>query len=186
MASELIDGSISALNYANKLNLLIQSVFVSAIITVIFPLLSKESNDDNIKGMKKIMGYGVNFILLITIPATVGMIVLAAPIVQVAFERGAFTPNDTIMTTSALVFYSLGVVASSLRLLTTRVYYSLQDTKTPMVNGGLSVGLNIVLSLILVRFMAHAGLALATSISSTAAVLLMIYGLIKKISSLGT
>jgi putative peptidoglycan lipid II flippase len=90
------------------------------------------------------------------------------------------------MTTSALVFYSLGVVASSLRLLTTRVYYSLQDTKTPMVNGGLSVGLNIVLSLILVRFMAHAGLAFATSISSTAAVLLMFYGLKKKIGSLGT
>ncbi len=186
LASELIDGSISALNYANKLNLLIQSVFVSAITTVIFPLLSKESNNDNIKGMKKIMGYGVNFILLITIPAAVGMIVLATPIVQVAFERGAFTPNDTIMTSSALVFYSLGVVASSLRLLTTRVYYSLQDTKTPMVNGGLSVGLNIVLSLILVRFMAHAGLALATSISSTAAVLLMFYGLKKKIGSLGT
>lgn len=186
LASELIDGSISALNYANKLNFLIQSVYVSAITTVIFPLLSKESNNDNIRGMKKIMGYGVNFILLITIPATVGMIVLATPIVQVAFERGAFTPNDTIMTSSALIFYSLGLVASSLRLLTTKIYYSLQDTRTPMVNGGVSVGLNIVLSLIFVRYMNHAGLAFATSISSTAAVLLMFYGLKKKIGSLGT
>jgi putative peptidoglycan lipid II flippase len=114
------------------------------------------------------------------------MIVLATPIVQVAFERGAFTPNDTIMTSSALIFYSLGLVASSLRLLTTKIYYSLQDTRTPMVNGGVSVGLNIVLSLIFVRYMNHAGLAFATSISSTAAVLLMFYGLKKKIGSLGT
>lgn len=186
LASDLVSGSISALNYANKLKGLILGVFVSAITTVIFPLLAKESNNGNIKGMKRIMGYGVNLILLITIPATVGMIVLSTPIVQVAFERGAFTPDDTIMTSSALIFYSLGLVAGSLRLLTTRVYYSLQDTKTPMVNGVLSVGLNIVLSLILVRFMAHAGLAFATSISSSFAVLLMFYDLKRKIDSLGT
>ena len=186
LASGLVAGSISALNYANKLNGLILGVFVSAITTVIFPLLSKEFNNDNIKGMKNMIGYGVNLILLITIPATVGLVLLSTPIVQVAFERGAFTPNDTIMTSSALVFYSLGLIASSLRLLVTRVYYSLQDTKTPMVNGGLSVGLNIILNLIFVRFMAHSGLAFATSIANTVATLLLFYGLKKKIGSLGT
>ncbi len=170
----------------NILNGLILGVFVSAITTVVFPLLAKESNSDNIKGMKKIMGYGVNLILLITIPATIGLVVLATPIVQVAFERGAFTANDTVMTSSALVFYALGLVAASLNLLNTRVYYSLQDTRTPMVIGGVSVGLNIILSLILVRYMAHVGLALATSISTTLAVLLMFYGLRNKIGSLGT
>ena len=86
-------------------------------------MIIKEFNNDNIGGMKKIMGYGINLILLITIPATVGLIVLATPIVEVAFERGAFTVDDTIMTSSALVFYSLGLVAASLRLLITRVYY---------------------------------------------------------------
>lgn len=186
LASDLVAGSISALNYANKLNGLILGVFVSAITTVVFPLLAKESYNDNIKGMKKIMGYGVDLILLITIPAAVGLVVLAAPIVQVAFERGAFTPNDTVMTSSALVFYSLGLVASSLQLLATRVYYALQDTRTPMVVAGLSVGLNVILSLILVRYMAHGGLALATSISATLATLLMFYGLRNKIGSLGT
>lgn len=186
LASDLITGSISALNYAHKLNGLILGVFVSAITTVIFPLLSNVSNSNNIGGMKKIMGYGINSILIITIPATVGLIVLATPIVQVAFERGAFTSKDTIMTTSALVFYSLGLVASSLRLLITRVYYSLQDTKTPMINGAIFVGINIVLNLILVRYMAHSGLAFATSIANTLAILLMLYRLKKKIGSLGT
>jgi len=89
------------------------------------------------------------------------------------------------MTSQALIFYSLGLVAMALRLLITRVYYSLQDTKTPMVNGVISVGFNIVFNLILVRFMAHAGLAFATSIATTIATLLMFYNLRKKIGPLG-
>ncbi|MCK9443850.1 MAG: murein biosynthesis integral membrane protein MurJ [Tissierellaceae bacterium] len=186
LASSLVTGSISALNYANKLNTLILGVFITAITTVIFPILSKEANNDNIPGVKKTMGYGVNLILLITIPATVGLIVLAKPIVEIAFQRGEFGATATMMTSQALIFYSIGLVAMALRLLVTRVYYSLQDTKTPMINGAISVGFNIVLNLILVQYMGHAGLALATSIATTIATLLMFHGLKKKIGSLGT
>lgn len=185
LASSLVEGSISALNYANKLSSLILGVFVSAITTVIFPLLANESNNDNIQGLKKIMGYGVNLILLITIPATVGLIVLSNPIVEVAFQRGEFDATATMMTSQALIYYSIGLVAMSLRLLITRVYYSLQDTKAPMINGVISVVFNIVLNLILVNFMAHAGLAFATSIATTISTILMFYGLKNKIGSLG-
>ena len=186
LASSLVAGSISALNYANRLNGLILGVFITAITTVIFPLLSKEFSEDNIKGVKKIMGYGVNLILLITIPAAVGLTVLSTPIVEVAFERGEFDSVATIMTSKALIFYSIGLVAMAIRLLVTRVYFSLQDTKTPMINGAVSVVFNIVLNLILVQFMGHAGLAFATSIATTIATLLMFYDLKKKIGSLGT
>lgn len=186
LASSLVSGSISTLNYANRLNALILGVFISAITTVIFPLLSKESSSGNISGMKKIMGYGVNLILLITIPATVGLVVLAIPIVQVVFERGKFAEVATLMTARALIFYSLGLISMSLRTLLDKVYFSLQDTKTPMVNGIISVVFNIIFNCILVRFMAHAGLALATSIATTIATLLLFYGLKKKIGSLGT
>lgn len=186
LASSLAAGSISSLNYANKLNALILGVFITAITTVIFPILSKKANNDNIPGVKKIMGYGVNLILLITTPATIGLIVLAKPIVEIAFQRGEFDSVATIMTSQALIFYSAGLVAMALRLLITRVYYSLQDTKTPMINGVISVGLNIVLNLILVQYMGHAGLAFATSIATTIATILMFYGLKKKIGSLGT
>jgi putative peptidoglycan lipid II flippase len=136
--------------------------------------------------MKKIMGYGIDFILLITVPATVGLIVLAAPIVEIAFQRGEFDAVATVMTSQALVFYSIGLVAMAIRLLLNKVYYSLQDTKTPMINGAISVVFNIVLNLILVKYMAHAGLALATSIATTIATLLLLYGLKKKIGPLGT
>lgn len=186
LASKLIEGSISALNYADKLNNIILGVFISAITTVIFPLLSKESNTDNMTSMKKIMGYGINLILVITVPASVGLIVLATPIVEIAFQRGAFDSTATLMTSQALVFYSVGLIAAALNIFITRVYYSIQDTKTPVVYGIVAVGLNIVLNIILVRYMKHSGLALATSISTTVSVLLLIYSLKQKIGSLGT
>ncbi len=126
------------------------------------------------------MGYGVDLILLITIPATVGLIVLAKPIVEIAFQRGEFDATATMMTSQALIFYSVGLVSMALRLLITRVYYSLQDTKTPMINGAISVGFNIVLNLMLVQYMGHAGLAFATSIATTIATILMFYGLKKR------
>lgn len=186
LASTLVRGSISALNYSNRLIQLILGVFIMAITTVIFPILSKEANKDNMSGVKKTMGYGVNLVLLITIPAAVGMIVLARPIIEVAFQRGEFDVRATIMTSQALIFYSVGLVFMALRLLADRVYYSLQDTKTPMINGAISVGFNIVFNLILIKFMGHSGLALATSIATAIATILLFYGLRKKIGSLGT
>lgn len=186
LASSLGSGSISALNYANKLNGLILGVFISAITTVIFPLLSKESNEGNISGMKEIMARGIDLLLIITVPAAVGLIVLSTPIVEVAFERGEFDAIATAMTAPALIAYSIGLIGMALRLLLNRVYYSLQDTKTPMINGSISVVFNIGLSLIFVQFMGHTGLALATSIASTIASFLLLYGLKKKIGPIGT
>ena len=90
------------------------------------------------------------------------------------------------MTTKALIFYSLGLAGMALRILINRVYYSLQDTTTPTVGGVISLVLNIVFNLMLIQPMAHAGLALATSISTTVVTLYMFYGLKKKIGSLGT
>lgn len=185
LASNLVPGSISALNYANRLQEVIQSIFISAIITVIFPLLSKESSSNNVAGVKRIVGYGINIILIITVPATVGLVILSAPIVEIAFKRGAFDNTAAFMTSQALIFYSIGLVATSVKLLITRVYYSLQDTKTPVINGAITVVFNIVLNIILVRYMAHLGLALATSISSIIGMFLLLYGLKRKIGPLG-
>lgn len=186
MASSLVSGSISALNYSSKLKSLVLGVFISALTTVIYPLLSKESSSDNLYGLKKITGYGVNLVLLITIPATVGLVILATPIVQVAFQRGQFDEVAVLMTTKALIFYSLGLAGMALRTLINRVYYSLQDTRTPTMGGVISLVLNIVFNLLLIQPMAHAGLALATSIATTVVTLYMFYLLKKKIGSLGT
>ena len=185
LASGLVEGSISALNYSAKINDVVVSVFIAAITTVIFPMLSRAFSQGDNEQVKQIMSQGVNIILIITVPATIGIMVLAEPIVRILFERGHFSSTDTIMTSKALFYYSLGLVGISLRLMLNKVFYSLQDTKTPMINGALAVGVNIVLNLIFIRFMAHAGLALATSISATFTSVMLFISLRKKIGPIG-
>ncbi|HSH35771.1 murein biosynthesis integral membrane protein MurJ [Schnuerera sp.] len=185
LASSLMEGSISALTYASRLRDLIISVFIMAITTVVFPMLSKAfSQQDNLQ-VKRIMGQGINIILIITVPATVGILILAEPMVRIFFQRGAFDSVATNMTSQGLIFYSLGLIGASLRLMLNRVFYSFQDTKTPMINGVIAVGMNIILNLILVKFMGHAGLALATSISATFTTFLLFLSLRKRIGTIG-
>lgn len=184
LASDLAAGSISALTYGNRIKSLVLGVFVTAIATVIFPMISKESSSENMDSLKKIMGYGINIVLIITIPATIGLIILAEPFVRIFFQRGAFDSTATLMTSQAVIFYSIGMVASALKIMLSRVFYSLQDTRTPMVNGIISVGINIGLNFILVRFMEYRGLALATSISAISTSLLLINSLRKKLGDM--
>lgn len=185
MASTLVEGSISALYYGNKLNSLVLGIFITTLSTVLFPMLSNEANKNNMENFKKILRYGFNIIVLLTVPATVGMIALAKPIVRIAFQRGVFDAEATSLTIGALVFYSIGLVGVSLRPFLHRAYYSMQDTKIPMINSLISVGINIVLNLVLIRYMAHRGLALATSISAIVSCGLLLYHLRRKIGSLG-
>lgn len=185
LASGLVDGSISVLNYAAKINDLVVSVFIAAITTVVFPMLSQAFAQKNKRAIKRIMEQGINTVLIIAIPATVGILILSEPIVRVFFQRGAFDSTDTAMTASALFFYSIGLVGISLRLMLNKVFYSFQDTKTPMRNGIISVFLNIILNLIFVKFMAHKGLALATSITALFSSLLLLISLRKKIGPIG-
>lgn len=185
LASDLIEGSISALSYASKINDMVIAVFIMAITTVIFPMLSKAfSQNDNDK-VKEILGQGINIILIITVPATIGLLMLAEPMVHLFFERGVFDELATYMTSQALIYYSIGLVGASLRLMLNRVYYSLQDTKTPMINGMLAVVINLVLNLLLIGPMAHMGLALATSISATVTTIMLFLNLRKKIGPIG-
>ncbi len=185
LASDLISGSISALTYASRINDMVIAVFIMAITTVIFPMLSEAFAREDIHNVKEILGEGINIILLITVPATIGLLLLAEPLVYLFFERNAFGEKATLMTSRALIFYSLGLVGSSLRLMLNKVYYSFQDTMTPMKNGILAVALNLILNLILVKRMEHSGLALATSISASISTILLFLSLRKKIGPIG-
>jgi len=185
LASELVEGSISALTYSQRINEMIIAVFVMAITTVVFPMLSEAFFQDDRSQVRRIFNEGVNIILLITVPATVGIMLLAEPVVRIFFERNAFDATATAMTSSALFFYAVGLVGSSLRLMLNKVFYSFQDTKTPMINGALAVILNVVLNLVFIKFMAHNGLALATSISAIFTTVLLFIDLRKKIGPIG-
>lgn len=185
MASSLSSGSVSSLQYANRIEGITMGIFIASIMTVIFPLLSSEANKEDKTSFKKVITQGTNLILLITIPAAVGMIVLGVPIIQLAFERGKFTSNDTLMAAGALTFYSVGVGANALKQFYNRAFYSLQDTKTPVINSAITVALNITLNILLVSSMEHRGLALATSLANTITSILLLYFLRKKIGAFG-
>lgn len=185
LASDLAEGSISALSYASRINDLIITVFIAAITTVIFPMLSRAFSKKDTKEVVNILNQGVNIILIITVPATIGILILAHPMVQLFFQRGAFNDNASMMTSGALVFYSIGLVAIALRLMLNKVFYSFQDTKTPMINGAIAVVLNIVLNLAFIGTLQHRGLALATSISAIVSTLSLFYHLRKKLGPLG-
>lgn len=185
LASELVVGSMSSLVYASRINEMIITVFVAAIATVIFPMLSKAFSNGDMKEIRAIFKKGVNIILLITVPATVGIMLLGEDLVRIFFQRNAFDAKATMMTSGALFYYSIGLVASALRLMLNKMFYSFQDTKTPMINGAIAVIINVILNLFFIRFMGHKGLALATSLSAIATTILLFIDLRRKIGKLG-
>ena len=185
LASTIAEGGISALNYANRLNGFVQGLFVVPITTVIYPLISRVAAEKNIKGLKSYISEAVATINLLVIPVTIGAMIFSEEIVVLLFGRGAFSPEAIAMTSSALLYYSLGMIAIGLRDILSRAFYALQDTRTPMINTAIAVMMNIVLNLVFSRLMCIGGLALATSLSGIISALLMFVTLKKKIGSFG-
>lgn len=185
LASGLGDGIISALNSANRLNWFVIGLFIVTLTSVIYPTLSKQSNEENREGFIKSIYTGINSAILLVLPVSVGSIILATPIVRILFERGAFNDQSTIMTSTALLFYSIGMPAQGIRNILDRVFYSLKDTKTPMINSIISIILNIVLAITLVKVMGYAGLALGTSLSFITCTILLFISLKKKMGYFG-
>lgn len=185
VASSLAEGGISALNYAGRLNNFIQGIFVIPIATVIYPLISNMVQKKDMDGFKSNIRGAITAINLILIPATVGMIIFAEPIVRLLFGRGEFNSSAISMTQGALVFYSVGIIGFGLREILSRAFYALQDTKIPMRNATISIILNISLNLILSYKMGINGLALATSISAIVCSMLLMISLKRKIGRYG-
>lgn len=133
LASTFGDGVVSAFNYANRLYGFVSAIFVASILAVVYPLMSKALASNNNDVFKTSLKRTINSIILFLIPVTIGTVVLAYPIVQVLFERGKFTPSDTIITGNILIVYIIGILAWSLRNAMSRAFYSLHDTKTPII-----------------------------------------------------
>lgn len=181
LASGLADGVISGMDNATKVNDAILAIFIAGFTTVMFPLLAEAFEKNDNERIVDLIDDAIGAVFIITIPATIGIMLMATDLIQVMFERNMFTHEDTIVAAGAFFFYSLGLTGMGLRMLFAKVYYSLHDTKTPMINGAIAVAMNIVLNFILVRFMQHRGLALATSISMTVATFILIVRLKRKL-----
>lgn len=185
LASTLVEGSISSLNYANKLNGFVMALFIASISAVIYPILSNLSLEKNRDEFITSIVQSINTVVISVIPISIGAMVLSTPIVRLLFQRGAFDESATSMTSIALVMYSIGMLAFGLRDVLGKVFYSLQDTKTPMINGVIAMFINIGLNLFLIKYLKHAGLALGTSISAIICIIFLFISLSKKIGYFG-
>jgi putative peptidoglycan lipid II flippase len=185
LASGLTEGSIAALNFSNRLSLFITSLFSAAIVSVYYTSMSKYFTTGEELLFKKLLKNTINISGLLIIPASFGLIVLRLPIVQLIFERGAFDSAASIMTSIALLYYTIGLIGFLLRDVVSRAFYALKDTKTAMINGSIAVIMNIILSIVLVPYLGLGGLALGTSISGILGTILLMFSLYKKIGDYG-
>jgi putative peptidoglycan lipid II flippase len=167
LASRLIPGSLSAFNYAWLIMLLPQGIVAQGIATAVFPTLSAQSARGQIDALRSTLNAALRAILWLTLPASAGLLILRRPLIQLFLERGEFTAESTALTAYALAFFAFGLVAHSLLEVITRAFYALHDTWTPVKIGIVAMVLNIVLSLLLIRPLAHGGLALANTLATT-------------------
>jgi len=159
------DGAVSSLGYASRLMQLPLSVIGTAIATAVFPLLSSKLATEKKLEFSRIFQKSMNVSLYIAIPAGMGIIFLAEPIVALLFERGNFTPLATHRVAMVLAFYSLGIWAYSGNQILMRAFYAQKDAKTPVKIGIYTVLLNFVANILLVWQFKERGIALSTAIS---------------------
>lgn len=180
IASGLSVGSISSLNYASRLNGLFSGLAVQAIATVAFPSFARLAIKKDYNTLNRLINNILSILILTVLPLTAGLILCNTELVSIVFERGVFDKNAVSQTGSIFVFYNIGLLFVTVRGIICRVYYSFNDTKTPMINGGIGVAFNIVLNILLSRLMGAPGLALATSISSAIICSLLLFNLKNK------
>ena len=167
IASLLPEGSVSFLYYADRIVEFPLGIFGIAIATAALPALSRQAARGESKELKRTVTVALGLSAFLTLPASVGLIVLREPIVRVLFQRGEFGATASGATAWALLFYSLGLTSFACAKIVAQAFYALQDTRTPVRVGIAAVALNIALALSLMGPLRHGGLALATSCSAT-------------------
>jgi putative peptidoglycan lipid II flippase len=172
LASFLPTGSVSWLYYSDRLVELPLGIFAIAIATVILPTLSRQHVSEDETQFNATLDWALRWILLIALPASVALLIMAQPILTVLFEYGKTSATDILMASFSLQAYSVGLLAFMLIKVLAPAYFAQQDTKTPVKIGVIAMGLNMLLNVVLVipfHFLwqiGHVGLALATALSA--------------------
>jgi len=166
LLSGLLTGSVSWLYYSDRLMEFPVGVFGIALASVVLPSLSKENVSGTNDSFSAMMDWALRWVVLISVPATFALYLLATPLLSTIFQRGAFTANDVAMSASALEAFAIGVCGFIFVKVLAPGFFAKQDTKTPMKIAMIAVAVNIVFCLLLVDSMQHTGLALAVSIAA--------------------
>ena len=172
LASKMEKGSIQSIGYGFALMVMAQAAIAQSVAIAAMPTFSAQHALGKSDEMRSSLASALRGMFLLSLPASVGLILLARPIVSMLFERGEFTATITEMTAWALVWYAAGLVGHSVMEVLTRAFYAQQDTKTPVIIGAIAMGLNVVFSIWFSQLFAQigwfplGGLALANSFAT--------------------
>src|SRR5215813_13837158 len=180
VASLLPSGSVSYLYYADRLNQLPLGVVGIAVGTAILPSLSRQVRTGHLPEAVATQNRGIELALLLTLPAAVALALLATPILAVLFQRGAFSPADTAATAAALAAYAAGLPAFVLVKVLAPAFFARQDTVTPVKVAIAAMATNLCLTLVLMQFLAHVGIALATTVAGWVNALTLLILLVRR------
>jgi putative peptidoglycan lipid II flippase len=172
IAASLGEGSLSAINVARMVMTMPLFVIAQSIATAALPTFAMQVSRGELGEMRSSLAATLRGIFLLSIPSTLGLIILRQPLVAILFQRGAFDANSTEMVSWALMWYTAGLVGHSVVEILSRAFYALHDTKTPVIVGTIAMGLNALFSFAFAWFfsqigwMPHGGLALANSFAT--------------------
>lgn len=185
LASSLKAGIMTALNYADKLQLIVLSLTVTIIATVSYPKLNQFFAENRLKDALEVVNKGLMITTFICLPSTFVLIIFAEPIVRTLFERGSFDASNTIITSQCLIGYAIGLMFYGYREIISQALAANKLQKRIFTNSVFAVCLNIGFDFILIKPLGHLGLALATSIVGFISALLLYRTLIKEVGQVG-
>jgi len=166
LASFMVTGSVSWLYYSDRLFEFPVGVFGIALGTVILPDLSKKYSEGSHDDFSRTLDWGMRWVFLICVPATVALAVLAVPLIATIFFHGDFTANGVYMSAQSLTAYSIGLLPIVMVKVLVPGFFARKNTRTPVKIGVVAVAVNIVMCLVLFYPLQHTGLALATSLAA--------------------
>jgi putative peptidoglycan lipid II flippase len=181
LASKMGEGYVNTLGFGFALMVMAQAVIAQSVAIAVMPTFSAQFALGKRDEMRAALSAALRGVLLLAIPASLGLILLASPIVSMLYQRGEFDEIAAQMTAWALVWYAAGMIGHSLLEVLTRAFYARQDTKTPVVVGVAAMTLNVLLSFAFsawfsqMGWMPHGGLALANSLATALEALVLFY-----------
>lgn len=172
LASQMSAGSVSAVTYGFMLMLMAQAVIAQSVATAMMPTLAAQYALGRLSDVRSSLAASLRGVLFLSLPASVGLMLLREPIIALLYQRGNFDARSTQLVAWALLWYAAGLVGHCVMEILARAFYSLHDTKTPVLVGMLAMSLNVVFSFTFsalftqIGWMPHGGLALANSLAT--------------------
>jgi putative peptidoglycan lipid II flippase len=179
-----VDGAAASLRFAFQLMYLPIGIFGVSVATATIPDLARHAAEGAYDAMRTTVSWAIRLMLVVSIPAVVGLVVLAHPIIELVFQRRAFDAHSTFMTAGALACYAPGIVGYSIVKIASPSFYSLREARIPVIISVITIAANLVLNLWLNSFMSFRGLALGTAIAANINAVLLLIALSKRIDGI--